>query len=322
MANELPALSFACAVGALLFWWSPVRTLCFFVPPAALVAAAFLWTNYLAVGQLRPAYSEFGGPPPYQRQVLADLDEKETGSPWYQYEGSHWRKPVVGQAPRHGIDWARYYETRWRYAVHLLVGHHGFFSLSPIWLLGFAGIIVAVRGKRAGHQASGQPDTQPTSPLPWFIAPLTLAVSAVVIGFYLVMSENYGGFAVGPRWLIWLTPMLLLCMLPVADGWLGAAGGGGWPWFCWACQPSPLFIPTGTPGGIRGSMTCWNGSAGSPIDGVPASPSRYGQVFEPEAQARDCRQSTPSLALRAHQKHIRWNTAGTSRSSPSPRLPA
>jgi hypothetical protein len=203
VANELPALSFACALGLLLLCWSPTRTLCFFLPPALLIAAAFLGTNYLAVGQFRPAYSEFGGPPPFKREVLGDLSQQEKGSPWYQYEGSHWLKPVVGQSPRHGIDWARYYEDRWTYAFHLLIGHHGFFSLTPIWLLAFAGIALALWKRNTA--------------LPWFMAPLTLAVSAVVIGFYLVMSENYGGFAVAPRWLIWLSPLLLLCLLPVAD---------------------------------------------------------------------------------------------------------
>jgi hypothetical protein len=224
-ANELPALSFACAVGLLLMWRSPVRTLCFFVPPALLIAAGFLWTNYLAVGQLRPAYSEFGGPPPFQRKVLGDLDEKELGSPWYQYEGSHWRKPVVGQSPRHGIDWARYYENRWSYALHLLVGHHGVFSLTPIWLLAFIGMIVGLTGRGTAASVASQPSPASPTALPWFIAPLTLIVSLVVIGFYLVMSENYGGFAIGPRWLIWLTPLWLVCLLPVAD-WLAASRWG------------------------------------------------------------------------------------------------
>src|SRR5205807_4381266 len=53
--------------------------------------------------------------------------------------------------------------------------------------------------------------------LPWFIPPMALLVSLAVIGFYLWKTDNYGGFTVGLRWLMWLTPMWLLCMIPVAD---------------------------------------------------------------------------------------------------------
>lgn len=80
-AAELPALAFAAGVGLLLLWWSPVRTLCFFVPPALLIAAAFFGTNYLAMGQIMPAYTEFGGPPPFQREVKSGLDAREAGQP-------------------------------------------------------------------------------------------------------------------------------------------------------------------------------------------------------------------------------------------------
>jgi len=214
VTNELPALSFACAVGALLLWWSPLRTLLLFVPALGLIAGAFLYTNYLAMGQVRPAYSEFGGPPPYKRLPIPPDGEQEPGSRWYQYEGSHWRKPVPGQQPRHGIDWARYYETRSVYAVNLLVGHHGLFSLSPIWLLALIGMLSQ---SLAVSRSRRLPATENPNPLPWFLAPLALVISTTVIAFYLLMSENYGGFTVGPRWLTWLTPLLLLCMLPVAD---------------------------------------------------------------------------------------------------------
>src|SRR5206468_1969362 len=62
VCNELPALAFAAGLFLLLLWRSPARTLLAFAPAAALPLAALLLTNYLALGQLRPAYSEFGGP--------------------------------------------------------------------------------------------------------------------------------------------------------------------------------------------------------------------------------------------------------------------
>ena len=123
VTNELPALSFATAVFALLLWWQPGRTLCLFMPAALIPAAAFFATNYAAIGQLRPAYAEFGGP-------------------WYEYEGSHWRMPPEGYTKR-GIDWAKLHETRAQYAFHVLIGHHGLFSLTPIWLLAVGGMLAA-----------------------------------------------------------------------------------------------------------------------------------------------------------------------------------
>lgn len=192
VAMELPALAFAvCLLGLLLLWY-PLRTVLLVTPLAIVVATAFFWTNHLAVGQWRPAYSEFGGP-------------------WYEYEGSHWRRPLAGEK-RRGIDWARQHETRGMYAVHALVGHHGWLSLTPIWLLALAGM---VRDPGGTHNEPGDVPRR----LPWFMRPLAILVSIVVIGFYLgvVGSANYGGFSVGLRWLMWLTPLWLVCMIPIAD---------------------------------------------------------------------------------------------------------
>src|SRR5712692_3032728 len=117
--NELPAACFAAALLFLLLLRAPGRTLLLTIPAAAVPVAAALWTNYLAVGQLRPAYVEFGGP-------------------WYEFDGSYW-KIDPGQV-RHGIDWAYQTESKAAYAFHVLIGHHGIFSLSPIFLLSVAGM--------------------------------------------------------------------------------------------------------------------------------------------------------------------------------------
>ena len=53
--------------------------------------------------------------------------------------------------------------------------------------------------------------------LPSFVAPLTLILTVAVVGFYIFKSDNYGGFTNGLRWLMWLTPLWLLCLLPAAD---------------------------------------------------------------------------------------------------------
>jgi hypothetical protein len=211
VCNELPAASLAAVLFLLLLFRSPLRTLLAFVPVAAVPLAAFMLTNYLAVGQFRPAYSEFGGP-------------------WYEFEGSYWNFDPAH--PRHGIDWAYLTEGRGTYAFHLLFGHHGLFLLTPVLLLGAAGAVyVLIRARRKRQSVDGWKDSgadTPCSPL-LVIAGLTLFLTVTVIGFYVFgvndRNRNYGGWTSAPRWLMWLTPLLLLSTLPAAD-WLASRRWG------------------------------------------------------------------------------------------------
>jgi hypothetical protein len=205
----MPALSFAMACFVLLSWWRPLPTLVFFVPMALVPVVFFFATNYIALGQLKPVQAEFA-------------------SEWYEYEGSHWMPPPEGQK-KYGIDWARRGKSElaeeWPdYALHVLVGHHGLFSLTPIWLLALAGMIV---GSLRFPSMLRQAFFKETGDFPWFVQPLGLALTTVVIAFYLVRSDNYGGFTNGLRWLMWLTPIWLTCLLPVVD-WLGNWRAGRW----------------------------------------------------------------------------------------------
>jgi hypothetical protein len=221
--SELPAAAFAVALFAILLRWSPKKTLLFFVPAAALPVAAFILTNFLAVGQFRLAYSEFGGP-------------------WYEYEGSHWRKPNPGEV-KNGIDWAWTKESRWQYAFHVLFGHHGLFSLTPILVFAVCGMIrftfADIRYWLSGPPRSptlqvGQEQASPDSKsqatdkrrVQSLLAVLTLVLTVVVVGFYLNQYRpNYGGWTCGLRWLMWLSPLWLLCMAPVADHLAGCKWG-------------------------------------------------------------------------------------------------
>jgi hypothetical protein len=194
-ATELPALALAAALFVLLLRRAPRRALLLFAPAAAVPVAALLLTNYLALGQLRPVQSQFN-------------------SPWYNYEGSHWLR-VAGEDKR-GIDWARLRESRAEYVFHVFFGHHGLLSLSPIYWLTAAGLVIGLlhgrRQTRVANDAGGE-----RRRLPGFVFPLTLFLSVVVIGFYLVKTDNYGGWSNGLRWLMWLTPFWLLAMLPAVD---------------------------------------------------------------------------------------------------------
>jgi hypothetical protein len=201
---ELPATAYALSLFGILFWWAPRPTLAFFVPASLLPVAAFFVTNYVALGNWRPVQSDFG-------------------SPWYDYEGSHWRN--TPGYPRRGIDWARTQETRGEYAFHVLLGHHGLLSLTPLWLLAIWGMVCFSRSDLRFWIARGPPRQEST--IPALLAAMTLALTVVVVAFYLIKTDNYGGWTSGLRWLMWLSPLWLLTVLPVADRLAGHRWGRG-----------------------------------------------------------------------------------------------
>jgi hypothetical protein len=206
--NELPALAFTAAVLGLLLWWHPRQTLRLALPPALLAGAAFFAANYAELQTWRVAYAQ-------------------TESVWYQYEGSHWR--VAPGQMKYGIDWARKTgrEGPAEYAANVLVGHHGVFSLTPVWALAAAAMVISTaalvglcvyRFRLSSQSRKAIPfSISRDNGLPWFVPPLALLLSVVVVGFYLISTNNYGGWTNGLRWLMWLTPIWLGCVLPIAD---------------------------------------------------------------------------------------------------------
>ncbi|HEY2838545.1 MAG TPA: hypothetical protein VGJ26_05325, partial [Pirellulales bacterium] len=189
-AFELPATAFAVALGVVALTINWRRALLWFAPAALLPIVGQLALNYAEFGDWKPAYEK--------------LD-----SEWYRYEGSHWN---AQGAARRGIDYAGDRESRPTYAFHLLVGHHGLFSLTPIWLLLLAGYDRIISGRWRFDSNWRR------------VSLATAAVSVIVIVFFagVVSTVNYGGWTSGPRWFFWLTPLWLLTILPAAD-WLGAS---------------------------------------------------------------------------------------------------
>jgi hypothetical protein len=117
---------------------------------------------------------------------------------WYDYPGSYW-----SSGNRSGVD--RGQESQVLYAFHMLFGHHGIFSLTPIWLFGFAGLIALPFAGRLQLKWLG-----------W----MGLALTVVVFCFYLnrpVNDRNYGGYTSALRWMFWLIPIWLVAMVPVID---------------------------------------------------------------------------------------------------------
>ena len=104
---------------------------------------------------------------------------------WYEYQyvrggreiQSYWQNRV-------GIDVGE--PSRAEYAFHLFAGHHGIFSLTPIWILSVIGVAIWL----------GQRDDRRLRELSLLIAAVTL----VVVAFYIMRPQedrNYGGMTTG-----------------------------------------------------------------------------------------------------------------------------
>ena len=187
-ANELPALALLAALGLVLLVAAPWRALLGFAPAVVVVAASFFATNYVAHGCFRPPYMH-----------------RSEGDNWYDYayerDGrkieSYWLHPV-------GLDQGE--TSTPRYVLHATIGHHGIFSLTPIWLLSVVGLGIALC--RRGDWPR------------WEFAAMIAGVSVVCLIFYLFIEtegRNYGGMSSGFRWVFWLAPLWLVAMLPAVD---------------------------------------------------------------------------------------------------------
>ena len=124
---------------------------------------------------------------------------------WYDYAGSYWT------GAQQGVD--RGEPSRAVYLWHVLLGHHGIFSLTPLWLLVLPGIVWLLRSRQPG-----------SAPL----ACMVIVLSVLCVSFYVgrpVIDRNYGGVSCGLRWAFWLIPLWLLCLIPTAERWLQTASG-------------------------------------------------------------------------------------------------
>jgi hypothetical protein len=172
--NEIPGGIFGAFLFLLLMAKSPRQTLFYFVPAAVVPLAAFFATQYLAFGQLKPVYEEFG-----------------TKS--YTYDGSYWNTPLE-------FDWFnKYPEPKALYLFHMTFGHHGVFSLTPIFLFSIYGSLRNVIGKG-----------RPLKAISW----MTLLLTVAMLAFYTwnPKARNYGGSTSGLRWLFWLIPFWLVVL--------------------------------------------------------------------------------------------------------------
>ena len=190
--HELPAALFGLMMFSLLLRHDWKKTAFYFVPVAIIPIAAFIVTNYIATGGWKPFYMYYG-------------TEKYV----YEYRGipSYWSHPQ-------GIDQAR--DSVPEYILHCLIGHHGIFSLTPLFLLSLPGLYLGLRRRK--------------DPL-WLFYAMGIVLTGAILLFYWKRTENYnyGGVSVALRWVLWLIPFWMLAVaeylqrlnrLPRATLWL------------------------------------------------------------------------------------------------------
>jgi hypothetical protein len=184
--HDLPAAAFALWMALCAWRRTPRGALTIFLPALLVTAIAFLATNYAATGTLKPTYSNYGGD---------------------SYRFVHEGVPSYWTAPQ-GID--RNLDSPPAYLFHCVFGHHGWFSLTPVWLLIFIGIVP----KAPSESGSDLKRSNTLS-----LALGAMALTAVVLGFYFTRTENYnyGGVSCGLRWALFLTPLWTVALIPAVE---------------------------------------------------------------------------------------------------------
>jgi hypothetical protein len=150
-----------------------------------------------------------------QRVALKAIDDSTWGiyhwDDWYDYPKSYW---LPGN--KKGVDLGE--ENRLLYVIHFLVGHHGIYSITPIWLLTFYGAWRWI--------TRPQPAQVPADPLRAFAlsnSGMAVAILMMTLACYVfyasrvVEDRNYGGVSSGFRWIFWLIPAWLWLCVPAIE---------------------------------------------------------------------------------------------------------
>jgi len=162
-AIDLPGFAITGALSLYLLWFDWKKALLWFAPALLPGLAMHLWLTYQISGSLKPFY--FNG-------------ELKTYGQFY------FKKPS-------GIDALR--EPKLTYAFNALLGHHGLFSMTPLYLFGAYELVRSIKARRLLGES------------------LVIAASVLAfLCFFIWRTRNYGGWCVGMRWFVPIMPLLLL----------------------------------------------------------------------------------------------------------------
>jgi hypothetical protein len=158
------------------------RTVTLFIPASLPWLVLHLGLTYLILDSFRPSY------------MRPDL---------YLYPGAYWLHMV-------GIDAVR--EPKPIYLFHMLLGHHGLFSMTPVFFLAMWG--AWYRARRSREET-------------WNVLAILLSLIACV-ALLTMKTRNYGGMCMGMRWLLFAMPLLFLFVGDWLDhvkhrAWIGLA---------------------------------------------------------------------------------------------------
>ena len=218
---EMPSVLIALLLCAALLRRYPAKTCLISIPAGLAVAAAFFGSNYFVHGTVRSAYS-------HKRDHIA-LAKAEGGAvnghyyvrsfdpgDWYIYRYFPGGVPREAKnarmsfwSDRQGVDKGE--PSRLRYALNALAGHHGLFSLTPVWLLSLAGLLIWLFRATCGGDPF--PDTR-------LFAAAVLFTAVCFFAFYVSRPQgdrNYGGMTCGLRWFFPLIPFWILGLLPALN---------------------------------------------------------------------------------------------------------
>jgi len=182
---ELPAALWGLVAFAVAWRAGGKATFSWFVPAALIPLATFLITNWQATGSVIPIYASFGASENNPYHYIVD------GIP------SYWLNPSPIDRGESSVA---------IYLWHCTFGHHGIFSLTPVFLLSIAAWLT---------RSSWRGGT-------WrLILGSGLGLTLWVLAFYVsrTQSLNYGGVTSGLRWAFWLIPLWVLALTPILDRW-------------------------------------------------------------------------------------------------------
>lgn len=161
---------------------------------------------------------------------------------WYDYPKSYW---LPGN--KKGVDLGE--PDPWNYLLHFTIGHHGIFSLTPIWLWTFVGGFMwlrqgprAIGGLSQDYASESIEENRLQGLRRWAIGEQGLSAALLLVSvacmiFYTTrdtVDRNYGGVSCGFRWLFWLIPAWIWLAIPAIDRCAKTPFYRGWVYFALA----------------------------------------------------------------------------------------